>query len=78
MDSRNNIRQVTVFLESNVGLDCNVAPDIKDNSSLIEYTKHNFVKFMIALFAEESYLYYRITFYKEPAALHCKLLQAKN
>jgi hypothetical protein len=42
-------RQVPAFTDSNVGLECNAAPNIKDDSSFLEYFKLFFTEYVITL-----------------------------
>jgi hypothetical protein len=52
-----SIRQVQGFTGPSVGLDRNAAPDIKDDSFPIEYSKVIFTEFVVTLLVEESSLY---------------------
>jgi hypothetical protein len=57
MEIRSGIRQVQVFTGASVWLDRNAAPDVKDDSSPIEYSKVIFTEFVVTLLVEESNVY---------------------
>jgi hypothetical protein len=80
VESRSSIRQVQGFTGPSVGLCCNAAPDIKDDSSPIEHSKLYLTEFMVTLLVEESNLYchqYYIL-YKQLAACHHRVSQVKR
>jgi hypothetical protein len=68
MESRSSIRQVQGFTGPSVGLCCNAASDIKDDSSPIEYYKLYLTEFLVTLLVGESYLHCH----------HCYILQATS
>jgi hypothetical protein len=57
MESRSSIRQVQGFAGPSAGLDRNAAPEIKDDSSPIEYSKLFFTEFVVTLLVGESNMY---------------------
>jgi hypothetical protein len=57
VESRSSIRQVQGFTGPSVGLDHNAAPDIKDDSSPIEYSSLFLTEFLVTLLVQESNLY---------------------
>jgi hypothetical protein len=57
MESSSSITQVPGCTGPSVGLDHKAAPDIKNDSSPIEYSKVIFTEFVVTLLVEESNLY---------------------
>jgi hypothetical protein len=65
MESRSSSRQVPAFTGPSVRLDNNAAPNIKDDSSLLEYFKLFFTEFVVTLLVEESNLYFHQYYIKK-------------